>query len=234
VNGTRPDTNSDIQVSFLEPQAGALLQGLAIVRGTALGGSGQPVALELSLDGQLLATLEPKAEWTYRLDTRSLAEGEHVLSARATDGDGDFKEESLPVSTKKLELPACPEGQLLMQYFRNELLAGSPALTRCEALPIRHDWESGGPEGPADADRFSVSWSGALTMAAGAKVFRGHMDDGARLRLDGELLVDDWRSQPLKTFEVRRVLSAGPHELQVEYFEGGGAAMFELHVESVP
>lgn len=226
------DRNRGPKVSFLEPQAGAKVQGIVLVRGTALDESGQPVPVQLSLDSEALTALEAQDEWIYRLDTRRMKDGVHVLSARATDRNGAAREESLSVQTQKGDLSACPEGHLVMQYFKNDELTGAPALTRCDSLPIDYDWDKGGPEGPAEVDRFSVSWTGRFTSTGGTKVFRGQVDDGVRLWVDGVPLVDEWRSQPLKTFEVTRTLSAGSHEIQVDYFEGTGAAIFRLRIDS--
>lgn len=222
------------KVTFLEPQQGSVLQGFAHIRGTARDATGQPLPVVLSLDGQLLETLPGEPEWGYRLDTRTLPEGSHTLTATATDGGGRERSESLEVVTKRLELGACPEGTLQMQFFKNEWLAGAPRLVRCEALPLVHDWGEGAPDGTTPADVFTASWQGDFAVTAGSWVVRGKVDDGIRVWLDGELIVDQWRSQPSLRFEASRTLAAGRHALRVEYWEVTGAALVELEVVRAP
>ncbi len=49
-------------------------------------------------------------------------------------------------------------------------------------------------------------------------------DDGMRVWVDGALLIDQWRDQSPTTFTASRPMSAGTHEVRVEWFETGGSA----------
>ena len=51
-------------------------------------------------------------------------------------------------------------------------------------------------------------------------------DEGARMWLDGEMVIDHWKSHVLAEKSVKRRLSAGVHPLKIEMFQGlGGAAL---------
>jgi hypothetical protein len=50
------------------------------------------------------------------------------------------------------------------------------------------------------------------------------VDDGVRLRIDGEIVLDEWRVQPEITYEVDVTLSPGTHQLEIEYFDDTGIA----------
>ncbi len=113
---------------------------------------------------------------------------------------------------------SCSAGQFTAQYFSNMTLTGSPVLTRCEAA-INYTWGSGGPGGPVPNDQFSARWTGQFNFAAGDTTFTATSDDGIRLWVDGSLVIDAWVDQPATTYTATRTLTAGTHEVKVEYYE---------------
>ena len=50
------------------------------------------------------------------------------------------------------------------------------------------------------------------------------MDDGVRLWVDGQLIMDEWRNQVATLFERNVTLSAGLHNIRMEYYENIGEA----------
>jgi cytochrome c553/mono/diheme cytochrome c family protein len=55
-------------------------------------------------------------------------------------------------------------------------------------------------------------------------------DDGSRLIIDGETVADCDGIHPHQTVEGRKTLTAGFHEVVVEYFQGGGEASLEVEI----
>ena len=124
----------------------------------------------------------------------------------------------------------CP-GQYRAEYFANRSLSGSPALVRCEGWPIRHDWGGGSPGSGVPDDGFSARWSGRARIETGTYTFIARADDGIRVWLDGDLILDAWRDQSPTEYRVTRDVSAGEHEVRVEYYENGGGALAEFRWE---
>jgi glucose/arabinose dehydrogenase len=117
------------------------------------------------------------------------------------------------------EMPVvCPAGQFLAQYFANRTLSGSPAIQRCEA-EIQHDWGIGPPVPGVPADDFSVRWTGRPTFPGGNVAFTAIADDGVRMRLDGETVIDGWKDQAVTRYDAQRQVPAGQHDIVVEYYE---------------
>jgi hypothetical protein len=109
------------------------------------------------------------------------------------------------------------------QYFNNKDLSGSPALTRADA-EVRFDWGTGAPAPGLPADDFSVRWTRDVSLPAGTYNFFAKHDDGARVWVDGALVIDFWHDQPATTHSGTRSLSGGNHRIQVEYYEHTGFA----------
>ena len=86
----------------------------------------------------------------------------------------------------------------------------------------------------ADADRFGVLGSTELQMPAGRWRLRTVSDDGIRVRLDDEVVIEDWsihapREQTHEfTVENERMM-----RLDVAYFENTGSAWLDVDLEWV-
>lgn len=111
--------------------------------------------------------------------------------------------------------------------------AGDLKLQRVDAR-IDFDWRSGGPFGDHDQDDFQSTWTG-LIEAQFSEPYRLHVlsDDGARLWLDGELVLDAWRDRAASKSSVSVPLKAGHKYLaKLEYYEGTGLASVQLRWSS--
>jgi hypothetical protein len=127
-------------------------------------------------------------------------------------------------STTGTPPPGCSSGEFQAHYFSNTTLSGSPVHTACEAA-IDYDWGMGSPAGPVPSDQFSARWTGQFTFPAGATTFSATADDGIRLWVDGVLVINAWLDQPATTYTATRTLTAGTHEVKVEYYENGWDAV---------
>lgn len=71
------------------------------------------------------------------------------------------------------------------------------------------------------AGRFSIKLSGNLRVdAAGDYLIDIESNDGVRLRLDGKVIIDDWKVGPRRKRDVNIDLSSGHHEIELTYFRG--------------
>jgi hypothetical protein len=89
---------------------------------------------------------------------------------------------------------------------------------------IQFDWGNGAPASGFPADNFSVRWTRDVYFETGAYDFFIRHDDGARVWVDGALIIDAWYDQSATTHRVTRSLKRGTHRLQIEYYEHRGQA----------
>ncbi|UUZ60426.1 PA14 domain-containing protein [Nocardioides sp. B-3] len=117
------------------------------------------------------------------------------------------------------------DGGYTAEYFANRNLQGVPVLTRTEDA-IDFNWGGGAPGDGVPADDFSARWTKSLTLEeAGTYQFTVTSDDGFRLYVDGETVLNKWALQGATTYTSNRELSTGEHEIKLEYFEAGGDAV---------
>ncbi len=149
----------------------------------------------------------------------------HVIVA--VDEAGNASPASTPATaTAPTTAVTCTETQYRAEYFTGTTLSGDPVATRCESA-INNDYGLGGPVGVdgLDPDAFSVRWTQRRQLAAGTYSFSATADDGVRVKVDGEAVIDEWRAQGPTTFTADKVLTAGAHDIVVEYYESGGGAI---------
>ncbi|MGI9332597.1 MAG: LamG-like jellyroll fold domain-containing protein, partial [Gammaproteobacteria bacterium] len=83
--------------------------------------------------------------------------------------------------------------------------------------------------GVADADTFAVRWTGQIDVTTpGLQRFFLGSDDGSRLFIDNQLVVDNRGLHPFVEQSGTVELSAGLHDIRVEFFENFGAAGVQL------
>jgi hypothetical protein len=126
------------------------------------------------------------------------------------------------------EPPPPPPEPFDAEYFDNRGLSGAPALTRTDNA-IDFDWGGGAPGDGVPADNFSARWTKSLEVAEEATYnFAATADDGVRLYVDGEKVLDKWIPQSRTTYTVNHRLTAGTHQIVLEYFEAAGDAVAKL------
>ena len=114
------------------------------------------------------------------------------------------------------------------EYFDNIDLT-SLALTRTDAT-VDFNWMTGSPSPAIGADTFSVRWTGQVQPQFNETyTFYTVTDDGVRLWVDGQLLVDRWANQSATERGGSLSLAAYKrYDLQMEFFENGGDASAKL------
>ena len=92
-------------------------------------------------------------------------------------------------------------------------------------------WWGKPAEGVAE-DKFATFAEAEFDMEPGEYAIELTSDDGARLYLDGKLLIDRWNVHEPATDEVR-VRLGGHHKLEIEHFDGGGFATLDFKWKKV-
>ncbi|MFI5092380.1 MAG: glycoside hydrolase family 3 C-terminal domain-containing protein [Candidatus Acidiferrum sp.] len=114
----------------------------------------------------------------------------------------------------------CTEHGLKADYFPDMTLAGSPAMSRTDAT-VDFAWGDTGIS-PQLLKNYSVRWTGFLSVPESGDYLVGFTgQDGYRLWLDGNLLVEDWTlHHPASTLTKKVHLEKGhPSSLKIEYFQ---------------
>ncbi|MCB9284687.1 MAG: glycoside hydrolase family 3 C-terminal domain-containing protein [Lewinellaceae bacterium] len=114
-------------------------------------------------------------------------------------------------------------------YFANIDMTGDPALERIDA-DIRFQWTLSSPDPAIPYDFFSVKWEGLIVPSETGRFQIGiDGNDGYRLYLDDELILDTWRGQSYHTTLADVDFEAGePRRLRIEYAEPSGNSWFRL------
>ena len=110
---------------------------------------------------------------------------------------------------------ARPTGQYFGEYYNNIDLSGSPTFTRCESS-INYNWGTGGPGSGIGTDNFSVRWTGSFNFAAGGTTVTATADDGIRVWVDTNQIINGWVDQSATTYSATPSLTEGAHVVTVE------------------
>ncbi len=94
---------------------------------------------------------------------------------------------------------------------------------------IDFNWGKGSPYRTLlGKDTYSIRYTATVFFAAGTYNFVATSDDGVRLFIDDNLIIDDWKIHAVKTNTAGYTLSEGFHKVVLEYFENGGDASVSL------
>ncbi|MFY9802564.1 MAG: glycoside hydrolase family 3 C-terminal domain-containing protein [Candidatus Acidiferrales bacterium] len=156
---------------------------------------------------------------------------EGISNYLGTDVNVLYAQDSIPVDevVEKTELQVSPGGPkgIKGEYFDNEELDGAPALTRTDPR-VDFDWGDDSYAEGHPVDHFSARWTGYyVPKASGDYDFYVSSDDGARVSLENQRIIDDWHKHGETLNKATRRLEAGhAYKVTLEYFEDiGGAAV---------
>ena len=123
-----------------------------------------------------------------------------------------------------------PTGKFCGSFFNSKDLSGEVADNRYDDK-INFDWASAAPQDGVNTD-FSARWQGKMDFAEGEYTFSTKVDDGFRLWVDGNVVIDSWKPQAATLYSKRIFLSGGLHTLKAEYYDAGGLAVAQLNWKS--
>ncbi|MEN8155517.1 MAG: glycoside hydrolase family 3 C-terminal domain-containing protein [Bacteroidota bacterium] len=120
------------------------------------------------------------------------------------------------------------EAGLSASYFTNIELSGE-ARERVDAV-VNFDPINQPPDPVVPSSPMSIRWSGYLTPpVTGGYELALKTDDGVRLWINDELVIDSWIIRPEATDLYTTHLKAGERvKVRIEYFDNGGAAICQL------
>ena len=85
-------------------------------------------------------------------------------------------------------------------------------------------WGTGAPALGVPTDNFSARWSRTIDFDEGTYRFFVLADDGVRVFVDGNRIIDGWRNQSGDELYETTLELSGSHRVTVEYYEATGGA----------
>jgi hypothetical protein len=86
------------------------------------------------------------------------------------------------------------------------------------------------PDPVIDPETFSIRWTGRIQAdTEGVYRFRTASDGGIRVEIDGTIIIDHWQEHFLTTDNGSLSLTAGQHQIEIEYYDNTGDARVGLY-----
>jgi hypothetical protein len=98
---------------------------------------------------------------------------------------------------------------------------------------INFNWGQGSPDPLVPNDNFSARWLGLFDFENAEYEFTVTTDDGIKLNVDNETILNKWFDQPETTYKVRKMMNAGQKGVVVEYYENWGDAVAKVSWQKV-
>ncbi|MFC2758810.1 glycoside hydrolase family 3 C-terminal domain-containing protein [Hallella multisaccharivorax] len=119
------------------------------------------------------------------------------------------------------------------QYFANKELKGQPVLER-EEKELNQHWTTSAPDTSMKRTNFSARWTTHYTPSADFKaMLTASGDDGFRVFVDGQKVIDDWHDQAVQTRKTLIDLKKGhDYTIVMEYYQKDGDAEAGLSLDS--
>ncbi len=119
--------------------------------------------------------------------------------------------------------PVTSSGSFKEDFFNNTTLSGT-AVTSQSVATINNNWGLSAPVTGLPADNFSIRWAGTFNFDGSKYRFNASADDGVRVKVDGQTVLDGWKNQATTSYNKISTLS-GSHNVTVEYYDGGWDAV---------
>ena len=113
--------------------------------------------------------------------------------------------------------------------FTNVTFTRLPTLTRTDAT-VNFNWNNTGPAPAIGQTIFTTRWTGSVQPQFNETyTFYATADDGVRLWINGQLLVDGWVDQAATTYQGSITLKAQQlYNIRMDYYQNGGGAVATL------
>lgn len=104
---------------------------------------------------------------------------------------------------------------------------GGPLFVRYDPA-VNFHWKAGSPDPRLPADEFSVHWTREYAFKGGIYRLRVITDDGVRIWVDEQKVLDAWTVQPETEYTVDVEIKPGKHVIAIDYFEASGWATVQF------
>ena len=119
-----------------------------------------------------------------------------------------------------------PSGIWTGYYFANQDLGGL-AFTRLDPS-INFNWGTNSPGPGIGKNLWSARWISTQQFNTGLYQFNAIVDDGVRIYVDDQIVVNEWSNHAGTTVAGTVNLTAGVHTVKVEYYQFGHEALITV------
>ena len=119
---------------------------------------------------------------------------------------------------------------LLGNYFANSQdPSGAPTASEIDSL-INFNWNGGSPIGGVDGSNWAGEWKGQVqAMTTGTYTFYTNSDDGVRLWVNGQLVIDNYTYHaPTMDQGTINLVAGQKYSIDIKFFQGGGGSVLQL------
>jgi hypothetical protein len=157
------------------------------------------------------------------------AGGSYVYTVRAVDRAGNQS----PLSNAVTVGPAGSSGDGLKGEYYDNMDLTAFKLSRTDRT-VSFNWGTGSPASTIGVDTYSVRWTGEVKARySQLYTFYTNTDDGVRLWVNGQLLIDKWVNQAATQWSGTIALTAGRrYAIRMEYFDNTGDGLASLQWSS--
>jgi hypothetical protein len=122
-----------------------------------------------------------------------------------------------------------PTNAFCARFFKPRTAVDTVSIDSKTVPEVNFNYGNGSPSPLVPNDNFAATFKGTFDFVAGGTYqFQTTSDDGVRLRVDGNLVIDKWVNQATTTYYALVNLDAGTHSINLHYFENGGQANVKL------
>ena len=141
-----------------------------------------------------------------------------------------------PVSSSFVSIPSAnvlhptlATNRWAASYFNNTNLTGTAVSTNLETA-VFYDWGAGSPDPSIGLDTFSIRWTGQVQPEHTEPYsFFVNSNDGVKLWVDGQLIIDRWTNATLVTTGTVSLVGGVRYDIKYEYFENSNYASNTLY-----
>jgi glucose/arabinose dehydrogenase len=129
--------------------------------------------------------------------------------------------------------PTPGNGNGLLGSYYNDVALSELVFERTDAT-INFGWGTGSPAGSLHGDTFSIRWRGRIEpLYSETYTFRTTSDDGVRLWVNNQLIIDQWNDHGATDHFGSITLVAGQrYDVRLEYYERTGDTAMRLYWQS--
>ncbi len=179
--------------------------------------------------------IKPSAQQRLLLQARASSTSETIIRVTevntssnnsGTRASGLVAAASNPIASQSITTAV--NNGLLAQYYEGLDLTNLRE-TRIDPV-VNFNWGEGSPSVALPSDAFSVRWTGKIQpQYSETYTFYTNTDEGVRLWVNGQLIIDNWTSHSLTENVGTITLAAGQnYDIQLEYYDLTSAATAQL------